>query len=512
MRVWLALGVTFTGTTLARAALDWAPAQPLNINAATDGEMGDYYPDLATDGQGNWVCVWCAAIPGAIDRDFDVYVSRSDDDGMTWSEPKRLDPFATEPSEIEDDFHPLIETDGAGTWIATWYTHDDHGATIGDDIDILVSTSTDNGETWSASIPLNADAAYDQLPDNYAYDSYPRLAHDGNGHWVAIWQRRLVSGVESDLLIAHSTDGGASWTLPELLHSDMETDDGDDWAPHVAHDGVDQWVLVWSSENTMAGTIGADDDILVSRSSDGYSWSAPEVLNSTATEDGELVDKAPVLETDGAGRWVTIWYQGIYDEIDDDVVFSRSDDHGVTWTPVAYVNDNATTDSARDRRPSVETNGMGHWVVMYYSRNTLGLPIGVDDDIHYVQSTDNAATWTSPGVVNSFAFDVFDNVYDWNPIVGTNGRGRWITVWYSKYDLEGIGPDWDLMVTTADVPPVAGDHDYDADTDMRDWAVFQRCFGQQPLAGVCGLSDLDGSDDVEYVDFTLLAASTSGPG
>ena len=90
MRIWLTLGVALTGATLAHAALDWSPAQPLNNNAATDGEVGDYYPDITTDGAGHWVCVWCAAVPGASDRDFDISVSRSGDDGLTWSDPQRL--------------------------------------------------------------------------------------------------------------------------------------------------------------------------------------------------------------------------------------------------------------------------------------------------------------------------------------------------------------------------------------------------------------------------------------
>ncbi|UCG34452.1 MAG: exo-alpha-sialidase, partial [Phycisphaerales bacterium] len=165
------------------AAMDWSSAEPLYAFAATDTDS-DYYTHWAHDGDGNWVCVWCAAIPGSTDRDFDILVSLSSDGGATWTDPAILDPFADAPPEIEDDFHPNVYADGAGHWIAVWYSHDNHGGTIGDDTDILVSRSTDNGQTWTSSVPLNSDAGVDAVGD-----STPDLVYAGGSTWVAVWHR-----------------------------------------------------------------------------------------------------------------------------------------------------------------------------------------------------------------------------------------------------------------------------------------------------------------------------------
>ena len=120
----------------AAGAMDWSYPVPLNANAAVD-EDSDYSSSCARDDQGNWVCAWHAAVPAAPNRDFDIYVARSSDNGETWSAPAILDPYAADPPEGEDDFDPVVATDGAGHWVCLWYSYDDRGGTIGSDTDLL---------------------------------------------------------------------------------------------------------------------------------------------------------------------------------------------------------------------------------------------------------------------------------------------------------------------------------------------------------------------------------------
>ena len=47
-------------------------------------------------------------------------------------------------------FPNRVTTDGTGIWLAVWESVDDLGATIGTDSDILVARSTNAGATWSA--------------------------------------------------------------------------------------------------------------------------------------------------------------------------------------------------------------------------------------------------------------------------------------------------------------------------------------------------------------------------
>src|SRR3972149_551330 len=62
------------------------------------------------------------------------------------------------------DENAQVTTDGAGNWVAVWDSNDDLGGTI-EDKDILVSRSADNGSTWSAPAALNTNASTDSGSD-----------------------------------------------------------------------------------------------------------------------------------------------------------------------------------------------------------------------------------------------------------------------------------------------------------------------------------------------------------
>ena len=500
----------------APAAMQWSDAAPLNINAAVDDDQRDYYLSLAHDGAGNWVCVWCAGVGSGGDRDFDIWLARSADDGETWGAPARLDPFADAPpeQEFEDDFHPFVVTDRAGHWVAAWYTHDNHGGTIGDDTDLLVSRSADNGATWTSSVPLNSDAEIDSNGDGS-----PSLATDCNGHWMAIWSKQISDGGDYDLYLSRSTDTGQTWSPMALLHPAMGNDPGYDGSPSIATDEAGHWVVVWTSDNIidpngLINTNGTgDDDIFVSRSTDaGVTWSAPATLNSTAAGD-TLDDRRPRIATDKAGRWVTVWYYGVY-EIDYDIMVSYSDDNGATWSPAEYLNDNALTDVGRDLYPVPATDGNGNWVVVWQSQEPLSAPpVGTDWDIFFSYSADNAVNWSSPWFLNSYAWEILDFAYDRDPEVAYAGNGQWRTAWGSNYDLGGaIWTDYDLMISSSTLVP-DGDRDTDGDVDLYDFAGFQGCFTTTgPIGSGCYIFDFDGDEDVDVGDFVVFEGSLGGPG
>jgi hypothetical protein len=488
----------------------WSEAQPFNTNAQTD-VLSDYYVHFTTDGNGKWVCVWCAGNLGIAERDFDIFVSRSGDNGATWTEPAILDPFATGPPEIKDDFRPHVYTDGAGHWIATWYSSDNHGGTIGDDTDILVSRSTDNGATWTSSVPLNSDAASDQDVYSYASDGEPDLAYDGSGSWIAVWNKLLDLDGESDLYISQSTDHGATWSELTLLHPSMASDSGDDWGYRIATDRAGHWVVVWSSRDPLGGTIGTDDDILVSCSTNGLTWTDPAPLNSDANTDGDQEDNSPRITSDGTGRWLTVWYSGVYPDYD--IKVSHSDDNGATWSPVEYLNDNALTDAGRDASPVPATDGSGNWIVVWQSDEPLTPPVGTDHDIFYSHSSDNGVTWSSPGVLNSYGAILGELGYDRDPEIAHAGDGRYYAIWGSTYDLGGlIGSEYDLIWSRGCLPTLSGDHECDGDVDLDDFAAFQVCFTLTgPVPDDCNVFDFEGDNDVDLDDFAVFSAALAGP-
>ncbi len=414
--------------------------EPLNNNAATDIEL-DWFPQLTTDGAGTWIAVWESKddLEATIGNDRDILVSRSTDHGATWTDPVALNTNAT--SDSGHDIRPQLTTDRAGIWLAVWHSNDDLDGEIGTDMDVLFSKSNDNGTSWSAPLPLNTDASTDSDSDidgtpqlttdrqgnwiavwisndepfgpdydiifsrssdngtnwtdpqplntnansDGVGDVSPQLTTDGLGKWVAVWNTNPSDGSDTDILFASSTNNGATWTPPQALNTNAAVDDGNDWYPQLTTDGVENWIAVWESNENLDGAIGTDNDIFYSRSIDnGASWTPPQPLNTNAAVDSGW-DAGPELTTDGEGNWVAAWAStddlGGTIGTDYDIFYSRSTDHGVTWTAPIPLNTNAVLDSLGNEKPQICTDEQGNWVAVWYSRDTLGETIGTDRDI-----------------------------------------------------------------------------------------------------------------------------------
>ncbi len=283
----------------------WSTPIPLNANAATDGG-DDVAPQVATNATGNWVAVWQStdSLGGTIGTDEDILVSRSMDNGATWTAPTFLNAYAQADPLTSQDIVPQIATDGAGNWVGVWQSNDTVGATVGTDEDILVARSTSNGASWTSPGPLNSNAPGDNKPD-----LSPQLA-TASGRWVAVWQSfdslGGTIGLDSDILMGQSSDNGVGWTAAAPLNGNAATDSGADGHPHIATNGFGHWAAVWSSTDSLGGTIFTDPDVLVSRSTDdAATWGLPSPLNTNAATDTGS-DSAPTIAA-GVGTWVAVW-------------------------------------------------------------------------------------------------------------------------------------------------------------------------------------------------------------
>lgn len=434
------------------------PPAALNTNAATDAGA-DEEPQVTTDGAGNWVAVWQSedSLGGAIGADYDILVSRSVDNGATWTPPAALNTNAATDSDWDES--PQVTTDCGGNWVAVWWGANDLGGTIGVDPDILVSRSGDNGATWTPPAALNTNAATDSGTDSRPQLTTD-CAGNWVAVWQSDDSLGATIGTDLDILVSRSGDNGASWTPPVALNTNAAIDSRDDWGPQVTTDGGGNWVAVWHSEDDLGGTIGGDRDILVSRSTDnGTTWTLPVALNTNAAADSGS-DIWPQVTTDGAGNWVAVWGSdddlGGTIAAGWDILVSRSTDNGATWTPPAALNSNAATDF-ENSLPQLTTDCAGNWVAVWQSADDLGGTIGEDRDILVSRSTDNGATWTPAAALNTNAATDLDP--DYSPQVTTDGAGNWIAVWQSEDDLGGtVGTDWDILVSRFFIPaaPVAG--------------------------------------------------------
>ena len=180
--------------------LTWAGPVSLDNNAPLTAAADAGFPAVASDRAGTWVATWHSigrqfdGIPDPLGDDDDLLFTRSTDDGATWSTASPLNANAA--TDKGDDFLPDIASDGAGTWIAVWTSTDTLGRTIDTDADLLMAWSSD-GTSWSPPEPLDLDATGDSNIGTDVRDDLARLATDGAGSWLAVWQHAPLGGSEA---------------------------------------------------------------------------------------------------------------------------------------------------------------------------------------------------------------------------------------------------------------------------------------------------------------------------
>lgn len=193
------------------------------------------------------------------------------------------------------------------------------------------------------------------------------------------------------------------------------------WAALAPHDGL--CALTWPvSINTNAASDSQTDEqpaLATGGGTWGVAWIAPGANSLDAR--GNFGDPAR--------------------SYNNDLYFSRSLDGGQTWSPRVLIKTNSATDFYDDAQPSIATDGQGHWMVAWLSTDPLSGSLGFDADILMSYSGDNGLTWTPPAPVNTDASSdpggmttISDPcAYDHTPMVVSDGKGRWMVSWI-RYD------------------------------------------------------------------------------
>lgn len=144
-------------------------------------------------------------------------VMRSTDGGVHWSSPTTIAPIRTvaesadgKPLRVGDYLPDLAVDPATGTLYITWA--DGLGGTTNK---IVLSRSTDGGRHWSApTVVSHHDSA----------QSFNHAVAVGNDGELAVlyyddYRNDSRSGIPTDVYLRHSSNGGTTWSAPQLLTS-----------------------------------------------------------------------------------------------------------------------------------------------------------------------------------------------------------------------------------------------------------------------------------------------------
>jgi hypothetical protein len=169
-------------------------------------------PDIAVAAGGNISVVWMDVISGY----WQIFFSRSTDNGDTWSQPKKISYL------WGNSYLPYIAVDNAGNLNVAW-ENDNFG-------NIFFSRSVDDGVTWSQAKNISAN-----LGGSFGF----ALAVDGARNIDFIYANG-ASG-NTDIYFMRSTDDGGAWSQAVNI-SDIP---GESKFPVMAVDGAGNLNVVW---------------------------------------------------------------------------------------------------------------------------------------------------------------------------------------------------------------------------------------------------------------------------
>ncbi|NIS80944.1 MAG: hypothetical protein GTO14_12205, partial [Anaerolineales bacterium] len=246
-----------------------------------------------------------------------------------------------------------------------------------------------------------------------------------------------------DLYYKTSADFGASWSNDTQLTVHPAVD----LKPVVRQMTDGSLWIVWASSRT-----GSYDLYRKTSFDNGASWSDETRL----TTDSHL-NKMPALTQTSEGSIWLVWASdrtGNYD-----LYYKTSDDFGASWSE----NIQLTSGPKIDSNPQMLQTVDGQIWLVWSSRKASTT---ADDDIYYMYSTDNGATWSDSV---QFTTNEYDDI--WPSLIQTHLMRIWV-VWTSNRADQPDG-NWELYCKTS----LTGDVNEDNRIDVIDLTIASLAYG-----------------------------------
>lgn len=340
--------------------------------------------------------------------DYDIFFAQSTDNGATWSAPAALNSYAASDTDT-DLQPKIVYSKGtiSSKFVVAWESDTTLGNTIGADNDIIYSISNDLGATWTAAAALNSNAATDSGID-YAVALAANNAGTVHAVWNSSETLGDTIGNDRDIFLARSMDQGASWQNLRVLN-DTATEDGDsqDFTPSIVSNGDARWVVMWESTYDINGEIGVDKDIFLAATADngdGWSFLGAALPNAdqykSAKTGGPSDDSGVMLSYSKAIDAFIAVFVSTADiptpfplsnsqpniETDFDLLVSYSTS-GSFWSQPKPLHPLFHSDNRFDELPTFIPDSDGNVVALWRSTNSLNSTIGTDADVLYAYGT-----------------------------------------------------------------------------------------------------------------------------
>lgn len=295
--------------------------------SATFGVWGD--PCMLVDAAGNYYYFHLSNPPGPawIDR---IVCQKSTDNGLSWNQGAGIGLNGNK----EQDKEWAVFDKVTNNIYVTWTQFDSYGSTASmDSSNILFSSSTDLGSTWSAPVRINKTAGDCLDNDNTVEGAVPATGPEGQ-IYVA-WAGPL------GIMFDKSVDGGHTWLENDIFVAEMPGG----WAysiPGISRanglpvticdlsDGPDRGAIYinWSDQRNGS----SDTDIWMVKSvNEGETWSLPVRVNNDSPGRHQFFTWMTIDQETGK-LWFVFYDRRNHEDISTDVYLAVSEDGGETFT------------------------------------------------------------------------------------------------------------------------------------------------------------------------------------
>jgi hypothetical protein len=355
----------------------------------------------------------------------------SNDGGATFSEPRALTPDAT---TRQDDPQIVVDpADGKTVWAA--FMQDDKSSEY-------VARSDDFGQTWQTMLTENLRRGTDK----------DILAVRGNDVYLSYHAQQKI-------YVSESHDGGATWSLQNPL----KTTTNSVWGVSLGSGGAvapDGTVyFAWNGVRRPGQAKGAINLWVTIRDPHTGAWSTSLVdVSQAAARCGcggwDFWGAQMALGVDAAGTVYVLWNANDEPYTPQRMYFSRSLDHGATWSPRVDVS--AAPEGANNVFPAIVARGAGD-VRIAWMDDRNGFDTGDDDpnarwNVYQRSSSDGGVAWTDearlsayvPGFTYKLATprEGFLQPYGDYFELDVNSAGQTVAIWGEGNSYVGPGNIW----------------------------------------------------------------------